>query len=82
MGSRAERIGLRVAGLIDFLGKKLLVPAERDGVHLSTRVNLNCHELHTILHVKLEPGVERDLAIRHSLSQQGTFGLSQGFNAV
>ena len=79
MGSKDKGIGLEEPGLIDFLGERHPVPAQGDGIHLSTRGNLNGHWLHTILGGELEPGIERNLTVRHSLSQQGTFRLSQGF---
>ena len=43
MGCRAEGIGLREPGLTDFVGEKLFVPAQGDGIHLSTRVDLHSH---------------------------------------
>ena len=58
VGSWSEGIGLRVPGLISFLGEKLLVPVQGDGIHLSTRVNLHGHQLSAILGGELEFCVE------------------------
>ena len=77
-----RQLGLRNLVSLTLGGEKLLVPAQGDDIHLITRVNLNSHQLHTILGGELEPGIERNLAIRYSLSQQGTFRLSQGSYAV
>ena len=82
MGCRTEGVGFRVPGLIEFLREKLLVPAQGDSIHLSTRVNLVGHQVGTILCRELEHCVEQNLAIRCSLSQQGTFRLTQGFDTV
>ena len=56
--------------------EKLLVSAQGDGIHLSTRVNLHVHQFGTVLLGELELCVEQNLAVRCSLSQQGTFGMS------
>ena len=82
MGCRAEEIGLRVPGLINFFGEKCLVPAHGNGIHLSTRdQSLWSSALYHSLW-ELEPCVEGNVSIKCSLSQQGTFRLSQGFDTV
>ena len=49
MGCRAKGAILGVPGLIDFVGEELLVPAQGDGIHLSTRINLHSHQLCVVL---------------------------------
>ena len=73
MGSGAKGIGLWEPGLVDFMGEKLLLPSQGDGIYLSIRVDLNGHQLCTFNGGELEPGIERDLAVGCLLSQQGTF---------
>ena len=60
MGSRARGIGLSEPGLILFWGEMLPVPAWGDGIHLSTRVDLNGLQLCSILGGELEPGWQAD----------------------
>ena len=47
-----------IPGLIDFLEKYFLIPAQGYGIHLSTRVNLYGHALCPILYRKHQEGVE------------------------
>ena len=58
MGCRAKGARFGVPGLIDFLGEKLPVPVQGDGVHLSTRVDLDSHQLYAILCGELQSSVE------------------------
>ena len=58
IGRRAKGTGLGKPGLIDFVGVELLVLAQGDGIHLSTRVYLHGHQPHAILHGKLKPHVK------------------------
>ena len=82
VGSRAEGARLGKPGVTDFVGIELLVPAQGDGINLSTRFYLHGHQLSTSFGWELQPGEKGDLAIWCSLNVQGTFRLSQGFYAV
>ena len=55
VGGRASGAGLREPGLIDFVGEKFPVPAQGDSIHLSTRVYLDSHQLHSISGRELKP---------------------------
>ena len=43
MGCRVKGARLGIPGFINFVGEKILVPAQGDGIHLSTRVYLHSH---------------------------------------
>ena len=80
------KVGLRELGLRYLvsltLGGKLPVPAQGNGIHLSTRDDLHSPEFCGIFDKELEPYVEQFIAIRCFLSQQGTFGVRTGFDTV
>ena len=40
-GDESARLGLHGPG--EFMGEELLIPAQQDCIHLSPRVNVNCH---------------------------------------
>ena len=82
MGSGAERTRFGVSGFINFVGEELPVLAQGDSVDLSTRDNFHSHQFCAIFHWKLEPGVEGYFPIRCTLSEQGTVGMSCGFDTV
>ena len=82
VGSREEGTRFGIPGAINFVGEELPVLAQGDGDDLRTRVDLHSHQLGAIFCGKLEPGVKGYLAMRCTLSEQGTFGLGHGFNAV
>ena len=46
-GDDGARFG--IPGFSELMGEELLIPAQEDCIHLSPRVNLNCHGLGAIL---------------------------------
>ena len=63
MGCRDKGAGLGVPGLIGFVGEELPVPAQGDGINLSTRVSYHGGQIHTILCGELKSSVELHLSI-------------------
>ena len=63
-------------------GKSLQYLLRGDCVDLSTRINLDGHQLSAIAAEKLKSGIKGYLAIRHTLCVQGTFRLGCVFNTV
>ena len=63
MGSRAEGTEFWEPDLIDFVGVELLVPAQGNGINLSTRVSLHSQHLSAVLGWELKPGEKGYLAI-------------------
>ena len=82
MGCGRQGIGLGEPGVIYLVGKKFAVPDQGDCVDLSTRINLDSHQLSAIVGGKLKSGIKGYLAIVCTLCVQGTFGLGHGFDAV
>ena len=50
MGSGDKGAGFGEPGLSELMAEELPIPAQGDCVHLSTRVDLYCHDLGAILH--------------------------------
>ena len=63
MGCRVKGARLGVPSLVDFVRKELPVPAQGDGIHLSTRTNLHGHELCVALCGELQMSIEQHLTI-------------------
>ena len=68
-----KSFGLGVPGFSEFFGKECLVPAQGDGINLSTRVYFDSHGLGTISSWKLKVGIECNLAVRFTLHVELAF---------
>ena len=78
MGCGKQGIGLREPGATYLVGEEFAVPAQGDCVDLSTRINLDGHQLSSIKGGKLESCIKGYLSGGCTLCVQGTFGLGHG----
>ena len=82
MGCGKQGIGFGVPGVNYLMGEEFVVLAKRDCADLSTRINLESHQLSAIADGKLKSGIKGYLAIGQTLCIQRTFRLGHGFDTV